>query len=141
KEANAKIQEEYGFCVVDSHKQKIGNFRIEPPGLFRGRGEHPKQGKFKKLVQPEDVIINIGKDFKAPNPPPGHKWKSIQHDNTVSWLACWTENITASNKYIMLNPTSRIKGEKDWQKYETARKLHQCVSKIRSLYQEDFKSR
>lgn len=21
---------------------QVGNFRVEPPGLFRGRGEHPK---------------------------------------------------------------------------------------------------
>lgn len=26
---------------------QIGNFRVEPPGLFRGRGEHPKMGKLK----------------------------------------------------------------------------------------------
>lgn len=29
KEAEAK---EYGYAVIDGHKQKIGNFRIEPPG-------------------------------------------------------------------------------------------------------------
>lgn len=61
KEENAAIQEEYGFCIMDGHKEKIGNFRIEPPGLFRGRGEHPKQGMLKRRVLPEDVIINCSK--------------------------------------------------------------------------------
>lgn len=61
KEANEKIREEYGFCLLDHHKERIGNFKIEPPGLFRGRGEHPKQGMLKKRIQPEDVIINCGK--------------------------------------------------------------------------------
>ena len=42
-ERNEEIQKEYGFCTIDGHTEKIGNFRIEPPGLFRGRGEHPKQ--------------------------------------------------------------------------------------------------
>ena len=37
KERNDAIQEEYGFCTIDGHREKIGNFRIEPPGLFRGR--------------------------------------------------------------------------------------------------------
>ena len=37
------FQAEYGIAVIDGHEEKIGNFRIEPPGLFRGRGEHPKQ--------------------------------------------------------------------------------------------------
>lgn len=46
---------------MDGHRQRVGNFKIEPPGLFRGRGDHPKQGKFKKRTMPEDVIINIGK--------------------------------------------------------------------------------
>ena len=27
----------------------------------------------------------------------------------VSWLACWVENIQGSYKYVMLNPTSRLK--------------------------------
>ena len=43
KEKNEAITLEYGFCMLDGHKEKIGNFRAEPPGLFRGRGEHPKQ--------------------------------------------------------------------------------------------------
>ena len=61
KDANAEIADKYGFCMMDGHKQKVGNFRIEPPGLFRGRGDHPKQGKLKKRVQARDIIINIGK--------------------------------------------------------------------------------
>ena len=39
---------------------QVGNFRVEPPGLFRGRGEHPKMGKFKKRIYPTDITINIG---------------------------------------------------------------------------------
>jgi len=61
KVANEKVQQEYGFCIIDGHKQKIGNFKIEPPGLFRGRGDHPKQGMLKRRVMPEDVIINCSK--------------------------------------------------------------------------------
>ena len=61
KEENAAMVEEYGFCVMDGHKEKIGNFRIEPPGLFRGRGTHPKMGMLKRRVQPEDVIINCSR--------------------------------------------------------------------------------
>ena len=61
KKENETIAENYGTCIMDGHKQKVGNFRIEPPGLFRGRGDHPKQGKLKTRVQPEDIIVNIGK--------------------------------------------------------------------------------
>ncbi|XP_064610654.1 DNA topoisomerase I, mitochondrial-like [Liolophura sinensis] len=141
KKKNEAITNEYGFCIIDGHKQKIGNFKIEPPGLFRGRGDHPKQGKLKRRVQPEDVIINCSKNSNIPVPPEGHKWKEVRHDNKVTWLASWTENVQNQTKYVMLNAASRLKGEKDWQKYETARKLHKCVDRIRAQYQEDWKSK
>ncbi|KAM9343345.1 DNA topoisomerase 1 [Pholidichthys leucotaenia] len=141
KEENERILQEYGYCVMDNHKERIGNFRIEPPGLFRGRGDHPKMGKLKRRIRPEDIIINCSKDSKHPKPPPGTKWKEVRHDNKVTWLASWTENIQGSIKYIMLNPSSRIKGEKDWQKYETARRLKKCVDHIRTQYREDWKSK
>ncbi|CAI9738008.1 DNA topoisomerase I, mitochondrial-like [Octopus vulgaris] len=141
KKKNEQILAEYGYCIMDGHKEKIGNFRIEPPGLFRGRGDHPKQGMLKRRTMPEDVIINCSKDSNVPQPPAGHKWKKVQADNKVSWLACWSENIQGQTKYVMLNAASRLKGEKDWQKYEVARRLYKHVDKIRATYREDWKSK
>ncbi|CAK8696169.1 unnamed protein product [Clavelina lepadiformis] len=140
KKKNEALIEEYGFCSWDGHREKIGNFKLEPPGLFRGRGNHPKMGKLKKRIIPENVTINCSKDSKIPRPPPGHKWKEVRHDNTVTWLVSWTENVQGQNKYIMLNPSSRVKGEKDWQKYETARNLKSCVDRIQEDYMRDLKS-
>ncbi|XP_042560995.1 DNA topoisomerase I, like isoform X2 [Clupea harengus] len=141
KEENERILQEYGFCIMDNHRERIANFRIEPPGLFRGRGDHPKMGMLKRRIRTQDVIINCSKDSKHPKPPPGTKWKEVRHDNKVTWLVSWTENIQGSIKYIMLNPSSRIKGEKDWQKYETARRLKKIVDRIRAQYREDWKSK
>jgi len=141
KEKNDAIVAEMGFCSMDGHQERIGNFRTEPPSLFRGRGEHPKQGMIKRRIVPEDVIINCSKDSAIPVPPEGHKWKKVQHDNTVTWLASWTENIQGQIKYIMLNPSSKLKGEKDWAKYEKARKLKGEIGKIRDDYMEDMKSK
>ena len=36
----------------------------------------------------------------------------------------------------MLNPSSKLKGEKDWQKYEKARKLKDKIEKIREDYMQ-----
>lgn len=138
KQEEAKI---YGVAYIDGHKQKIGNFRIEPPDLFRGRGGHPKMGRLKKRVNPEDVIINCSKDSEIPKPPEGHRWKEVRHDNTVTWLCSWTDNILGSIKYIMLNPSSKIKGEKDYEKFETARRLKDIVGSIRENYTKDLKSK
>ena len=42
-EKNAAIQNEYSIAVIDGQEEKIGNFRVEPPGLLWGRDGHPKQ--------------------------------------------------------------------------------------------------
>jgi DNA topoisomerase-1 len=141
KEENQKIKDEFGYCMWDNHKQPIGNYKIEPPGLFRGRGEHPKMGMVKKRTRPEEVIINCSKDSLVPKPPAGHKWKEVRHDNMVAWLCSWSENVQGNSKYVMLNAASRVKGERDWQKYEKARKLHRYIGKLRDQYIEDWKSK
>lgn len=55
------------------------------------------------------LLCYFHRDAKVPSPPTGHKWKEVRHDNKVTWLVSWTENIQGSIKYIMLNPSSRIK--------------------------------
>ncbi|XP_005086022.1 DNA topoisomerase I, mitochondrial isoform X2 [Mesocricetus auratus] len=140
KEEAEKLQQEFGYCILDGHREKIGNFKMEPPGLFRGRGEHPKMGVLKRRVRPEDVIINCGRDSKIPEPPAGHQWKEVRSDNTVTWLAAWMENIQNTFKYVMLNPSSKLKGEMDWHKYEVARRLRRVVDKIRAQYRADWES-
>lgn len=113
----------YMYCMWDGRKQKVGNFRVEPPGLFRGRGEHPKTGKVKKRVEPEQITINIGKEASPPAPPRGHRWKEIKHDQEGTWLAMWQENINGAYKYVMLAANSDIKGQSDHKKFEKAREL------------------
>lgn len=113
----------YMYCLWDGRKQKVGNFRVEPPGLFRGRGEHPKTGKVKARVQPEQIIINIGKEATVPAPPEGHRWKEIKHDQEGTWLAMWQENINGAYKYVMLAANSDVKGQSDYKKFEKAREL------------------
>jgi DNA topoisomerase-1 len=132
KEAEAKVKAKYGWALLNGHRQKIGNFRIEPPGLFRGRGEHPKMGLLKHRLQPEDVIINVSDVKRAPAPPEGHAWKEVRSDNTVTWLASWTENVGNGNKYIMFSSDSYLKGQNDLKKYETARQLKANVDRIRA---------
>ncbi|XP_069847628.1 DNA topoisomerase I, mitochondrial-like isoform X1 [Dipodomys merriami] len=133
KEEAAKLQQEFGYCILDGHREKIGNFKMEPPGLFCGRGEHPKIGMVKRRVLPEDVVINCSRDA-VPRPPVGHQWREVCSDTTVTWLAAWTENVQNRTKYIALNPSSKLKGEKDRQKYEVARRLGGLVDEIRAQY-------
>lgn len=130
----------YMYCTWDGKKQKVGNFRVEPPGLFRGRGEHPKTGKVKTRVLPEQITLNIGKEATVPPPPQGHKWKEIKHDKTGTWLAMWQENINGNYKYVMLAANSDVKGQSDYKKFEKARELKKHIDRIRREYRKDLKS-
>lgn len=135
-----KLEAPYVHCMWDGRKEQVGNFRVEPPGLFRGRGEHPKTGRVKRRVTPEQITINIGKEATVPAPPEGHKWKSISHDNKATWLAMWQENINGAYKYVMLAAKSSIKGQSDFKKFEKARELKKHIDKIRKDYTKELKA-
>lgn len=51
------------------------------------------------------------------------QWKGIQHDNTVTWLAHWKENVNGNAKYVFLSAGSAWKGQSDRAKFEKAREL------------------
>lgn len=142
KEDRDELEKKYLTCLVDGREEKVGNFRVEPPGLFRGRGEHPKKGMLKvscidllfmckkltllisqKRLQAEDITVNIGPEAEVPAAPAGHKWHKVQHDNTVTWLATWKENINGNTKYVFLSANSAWKGQSDLRKFEKARTL------------------
>ncbi|KAI9986952.1 hypothetical protein PInf_026021 [Phytophthora infestans] len=131
-----------GFAFVDGHLEKVGNFRIEPPGLFRGRGEHPKTGTLKERVMPEDVTVNVGISDRVPIcNVPGHAWKQVIHRDTVSWLAYWNENVMGGIKYVFFAASSSFKGKSDLAKYEKARRLKKCIDKIRRVYTKGLKAK
>ena len=136
-----KAEEPYTWATIDGRREKVGNFRIEPPGLFRGRGEHPKMGKIKRRVMPEDITINIGKDAKVPEPPAGHRWKAVIHNDTATWLAGWNDVVNTKDwKYVQFGATSSVKAESDQKKYEKARSLHKFIEKIRADYTRNMAS-
>jgi len=134
KEKKDKEEEIYKFALVDGKEQPTGNFRIEPPGIFLGRGCHPLAGKIKERVFPEDIIINIDEKSKIPPMPSfykNHNWKDVIHDNTLIWLASWKDNITGKMKYVWLGAKSDFKAKSDQHKFDLARKLVKLISSIR----------
>lgn len=86
---------------------------------------------------PEDITINISRDSAVPRcNMKGHCWKDIVHNNEVTWLAFYKdETIKTSYKYIFLSAASKFKGLNDRKKYEKARKLKNCIDKVRQDYQ------
>ena len=123
---------------MDGRKERVGNFRDEPPGLFRGRGKHPKAGKLKTRVMPEQITINIGKGALIPEAPSGHSWGKVIHNNEVAWLACWNKNINGNYKYVLFAANSSLKGQSDFKKFEKARELKNHIERIRKTIQTEL---
>ncbi|AYV77959.1 MAG: dna topoisomerase 1b [Edafosvirus sp.] len=139
KEKKIKDEEKYKFAIVDGKKQPVGNFRIEPPGIFIGRGCNKKLGKVKTRIYPEDVTINIGKEAKipdinlpvTPDKPSGYKWGKVIHDRSVEWIASWKDNVGGKTKYVWLAAQSDFKATSDLKKFDLARKLKKNIKKIK----------
>ena len=134
KDQKDKFEDKFKIALVDGKEQPTGNFRIEPPGIFLGRGCHPLAGKIKERVFPEDIIINIDQKSTVPSMPSfysNHKWKDVIHDNTLIWLASWKDNITGKIKYVWLGAKSEFKAKSDQHKFDLARKLVNLIGTIR----------
>lgn len=134
KEEKEKIEEKYKYAIVDGVKQPVGNYRIEPPGLFIGRGCHPKMGSIKPRIKAEDIIINIGKDAKVPE----GNWQKVIHDRESEWLASWIDVVTGKRKYVWLAAHSKFKAQSDLKKFDLARKLKRGIGKIRQTIEEEL---
>lgn len=110
---------------------------VEPPGIFRGRGEHPLAGRIKQRIMPEFVSINVGGDNPIPICPiPGHSWKRVITNTEATWLCHFKDERTekSNKKYVFLAAESKVKGENDKRKYEKARKLKKCIDQIQLNY-------
>jgi DNA topoisomerase-1 len=139
KKKQNELDEPYKYCIIDGVQQQVGNFKIEPPGIFLGRGTHPKIGQIKKRIMPEDVTINLSKDAPIPEPNiPGHKWGEVIHDQSVIWLASWKEEITGKNKYVFTSLDSFFKSKSDESKFDLARQLKRKANAIREDYEKQL---
>ncbi len=86
----------YGKAYVDGVEYLLDNYKIEPPTIFMGRGDHPYIGRIKTRIYPEDITINTS-DVNKLAPLPEHlknnKWGEIINDNKVEWLSSWVDPI------------------------------------------------
>lgn len=142
-EANKEIANFYNYCLFDKGVEKTANNLVEPPGIFRGRGEHPSIGLLKQRILPEMVTINIGQDDPIPIcTVPGHAWKRVYENKEATWLANFKDERSsfAASKYIFLGAESKLKGDNDKKKYEKARNLKNCIDKVRTNYEKSMQS-
>ncbi len=137
---NDELEEPYKYCNINGSKESVGNFKIEPPGIFLGRGDHPKIGSVKKRIKPEDVTLNLDKDAEIPKINIPGEWGKIINDDSVVWLATWKDHITDKNKYIFTSMDSIFKSKSDESKFNLAKKLKRKINSIRNTYESKLES-
>lgn len=140
KEEKETEEAKYKTVIVDGKEQQNGNFRVEPPGIFMGRGKNPNLGRIKRRIHPEDVTINIGKDAPIPALPDGQRWGKIVHDRRSVWLASWKDEIMKKTKYVFLSADSDFKAESDKNKFDLAKKLKRKIKRIREVNDKNLHS-
>lgn len=129
------ISDNHKYAMINGQKQELQNYKVEPPGIFIGRGLNPNRGRIKKRITQEDVTINTSNPSIIKK---YGKWKDIVIDQKASWVANWNDPITHKKKYVF--PLFKYKSQSDEEKFDFARILKQHIEKIRSIYLNDLKS-
>jgi DNA topoisomerase-1 len=151
KQKKDRNSEKYKYAFVDKKKQPVGNFIVEPPSIFIGRGSHPSLGSIKWRIYPSDITLNLSKDailpeidktsFNTHTDQKLLKWGAVVNENKSYWLASWKDLITGKTKYVWLSDKSDIKASKDEIKFDTAKSLGKIIEKIRKTYMDNMGSK
>lgn len=132
KAVREELKARFGTALIDEQETEIGAYLVEPPGILMGRGEHPLRGKWKRRIEPEDVILNLDEEAPVPEAPEGHHWKEIVHKHDAMWVASWWDDLSKKTKYVWLADSSHLRQERDKEKYVKAQRLEAGLDKVRA---------
>lgn len=144
KQQKEDLKELYGYALVDGVRIPIGNYMIQPPGLYIGHGAHPYRGKIKRRMTPEDVTLNVTLKYAPKCFTHGRpcQWGHIVQNRDVTWIGSWKHPITGENNYFNLKrEASHWVCMDDLQKFEKARALNKNINSIRKKYKDDMNSK
>lgn len=131
KNEKEQLKEDYGYAVIDGEPTALGNFRIQPPGLYIGHTSK-STGRIKGRIKSSDVIVN-GTTVHG-------NWGARETNPNVGYIAKYKHPVTRKYVYIQLDrKTSKFVEESDQLKFDKARKLGENIGLIRKVYQEDCK--
>lgn len=124
KKASATNKEKYGYAVVDGKKVELANYKVEPAGIFMGRGEHPLRGRWKTAVRVEDITLNLSEEAKIPS---GFEKAKREWAPDGFWIAKWDNN----RKYVWISDAEPMKQDKDAEKYDKAVALSKNINSVK----------
>ncbi|MEM2896076.1 MAG: DNA topoisomerase I [Candidatus Bathyarchaeia archaeon] len=142
KKIRERYKEKYGYATVDGQRVEVSNYVVEPGSIFMGRGKHPLRGRWKKGVKESEIILNLSPDSKVPE----GNWKEIVWEPDSMWIAKWDDKLRGKKKYVWLSDSSKIKQEREIEKFEKAKELARELEKVLNhildnLDSEDLKRR
>lgn len=137
REAN---KEKYGFATVNGERVELGNYTVEPPCIFMGRGNHPLRGRWKSRVSYSDITLNLSPDAAKPVPPDGSSWKEIVFNPDYLWIARWDDKLRGVEKYVWFADTAEFKQRRDIEKFNLAKQLEATLEKVRRHMEENLAS-
>ncbi|MEM3402694.1 MAG: hypothetical protein QXH08_05680, partial [Candidatus Hadarchaeales archaeon] len=129
KRAREEKKEKYGYAIINGEKVEIGNYMVEPPCIFMGRGKHPLRGRWKPRVKYSDIILNLSCD--PPPTPTGEPWGGVEFDPNALWVAKWRDKLTGKMKYVWIAESAALRQIREREKFDTARKLEEYLPKVR----------
>ncbi|MFH0848389.1 MAG: DNA topoisomerase I [archaeon] len=131
----------YGYALVNGDKVELGNYMVEPPSIFMGRGKHPLRGRWKGKVSSQDVVLNLSPDAPVPTPSDGGKWKQIVFNPDFLWIAKWDDKLRGVEKYVWFSDTAVVKQEREIEKFEKASEFDDKIDQVRKHIIETLTSR
>ena len=131
KKAREENKQKYGYAEVNGEVVEIGNYTVEPPSIFMGRGNHPLRGKWKPRINYEDIILNLSWDAPTPETPQGQQWGGRVFEPESLWVAKWRDKLTGEFKYVWVADSAFFKQEREIDKYNKAIELEQIIEKVR----------
>ncbi len=143
-EARKKVREEnkqkHGYAQINDEVVEIGNYTVEPPSIFMGRGKHPLRGRWKPRACYEDIILNLSEDAPIPKTPPGHQWRGRVFEPESLWLAKWRDKLTSELKYVWVADSAHFKQEREIDKFNKASDLERMIAKVREHIKANLNS-
>jgi len=133
REAN---KEKYGYAIVDGQRVEVGNYVVEPPCIFMGRGKHPLRGRWKPGAAENDIILNLSPDAQRPE----GNWREIVWQPDSMWIAKWDDKLRGVEKYLWLSDSSHVKQQREIEKFEKARELESRISSVRAHIEQNLQS-
>jgi DNA topoisomerase-1 len=139
-QARKKIREQrkehYGWATVDGVRMEIGNYAVEPPSIFLGRGKHPMRGRWKLAIDTKDVTLNLSPDA----PPPEGEWAGREWRPDELWVAKWTDKLAGKVKYIWFHDATPMKQGRVQEKFELGRQLESKIDRVRAHIAQNLTS-